>query len=51
MHYAVPFGFIAHPLLVRGELMRIFGFRHERMSRIFTPVSVEVAPSPANGGE
>jgi len=38
VHYAVPLGFITHPLLVRRDLTRIFGFRREEMCRIFSPV-------------
>ncbi len=37
VHYAVPLGFIVHPLFVRAELCRIFDFRREMMSELFTP--------------
>ncbi|MBM4003037.1 MAG: SRPBCC family protein [Planctomycetes bacterium] len=39
VHYAMLFGFIVHPLLVRRDLQRIFEFRRQVMSRVFTPVS------------
>lgn len=35
VHYAVPFGFIIHPLLVRRDLTKIFEYRRETMGRIF----------------
>ena len=38
VHYAVPFGFITHPLLVRRDLTKIFQYRHQTMSRLFTPL-------------
>ena len=38
VHYAVPLGFILHPLLVRPDLTKIFEYRREMMSRVFTPV-------------
>jgi len=39
VHYAMLLGFVMHPLLVRRDLQRIFEFRRQVMSRIFTPVS------------
>lgn len=39
VHYALMLGFILHPLLVRRDLTKIFEFRRETMSRIFTPMS------------
>ena len=39
VHYGVPLGFILHPLLVQRDLTRIFEFRRETMSRIFTPIT------------
>ena len=38
VHYAIPLGFIVHPLLVRRDLTNIFEFRRQSMSRIFTVV-------------
>lgn len=38
VHYAVPLGWLAHPLLVRRDLAKIFGFRRAKMSEIFTPL-------------
>ncbi len=38
VHYAMPLGFIMHPLLVRRDLTKIFAYRREVMGRIFTPV-------------
>ena len=43
VHYAVPLGFVLHPLLVRRDLSRIFAHRRATMSRIFTPAT----PQPA----
>ncbi len=48
VHYAVPFGFIMQPLLVRRDLTKIFQYRRDTMSRLFTPVSESVA-SPVGG--
>ena len=48
VHYAVPCGFITHPLLVRRDLTKIFGFRREKMSHIFTPVGFNVSTLQAN---
>ena len=45
VNYAIPLGFLMHPLLVRGDLVKIFSFRRETMSRIFTPV--QTAPAVA----
>jgi ligand-binding SRPBCC domain-containing protein len=39
VHYAVPFGFITHPLLIRCDLTKIFQHRHESMSSLFTPLT------------
>ena len=39
VNYAVPLGFITHPLLVRGDLTKIFEFRRQTMGRIFTPIT------------
>jgi ligand-binding SRPBCC domain-containing protein len=38
VHYAIPFGFIMQPLLVRRDLTHIFEFRRQSMGRIFTVV-------------
>lgn len=38
VNYAVPLGFITHPLLVRRDLTKIFTYRRETLGRIFTPV-------------
>jgi ligand-binding SRPBCC domain-containing protein len=35
VHYAVPFDFIAHPLLVRRDVARIFAYRTERLRERF----------------
>lgn len=35
VQYAVPFDFIAHPLLVRRDIERIFAFRQEALSARF----------------
>ncbi len=35
VHYAVPFDFIAHPLFVRPEVVRIFAFRQEALRKRF----------------
>jgi ligand-binding SRPBCC domain-containing protein len=35
VHYAVPFDFIAHPLLVRRAIGKIFAFRQEALRRRF----------------
>jgi ligand-binding SRPBCC domain-containing protein len=43
VHYAIPLGFIMHPLLVRRDLTRIFEFRQTAMRRIFTPLQVSAA--------
>jgi ligand-binding SRPBCC domain-containing protein len=43
VHYAVPFGFITHPLLVRRDLTKIFNHRRDTMSRLFTPVACDGA--------
>jgi ligand-binding SRPBCC domain-containing protein len=50
VHYAVPLGFIMHPLLVRRDLTRIFQYRREAMSRLFTPVSHSVESPVAGSG-
>lgn len=39
MHYAVPFDFIAHPLLVRRDIEKIFAFRQEALRRRFGGVA------------
>jgi ligand-binding SRPBCC domain-containing protein len=39
VHYAVPLGFLVHPLFVRRDLTRIFQFRRETLSRVFTPIA------------
>ncbi len=36
--YAVPLSFLVHPF-VRRDLIRIFNFRRETMSQVFTPVA------------
>lgn len=38
VHYAVPLGWILHPLLVRPDLLKIFAFRRQAMSQVFTVV-------------
>jgi ligand-binding SRPBCC domain-containing protein len=38
VHYDVRLDFVLHTLLVRRDLRRIFEFRRETMSRIFTPL-------------
>lgn len=38
VHYAVPLGFITHPLLVRRDLTKIFQYRRETMHGVFTPI-------------
>jgi ligand-binding SRPBCC domain-containing protein len=48
VHYAVPLGFITHPLLVRRDLTKIFEFRREKMRCIFTPVGDDTVESQAN---
>jgi hypothetical protein len=35
VRYAVPFDFIAHPLLVRRDVERIFAYRTECLQRRF----------------
>jgi ligand-binding SRPBCC domain-containing protein len=37
VHYDLTLGFILHPLLIRRDLQKIFEFRREILSRIFTP--------------
>lgn len=44
VHYAVPFGFLTHPLLVCRDLTKIFEYRHEMMSRFFTPSAKSTSP-------
>lgn len=41
--YDVPFGWIAHPLLVKRDLTRIFGYRQQQIARTFGTSSVETA--------
>jgi len=36
VHYAMPLGFIMHPLLVRRDLTKIFEYRRETMCHLFT---------------
>ncbi|MCA9122943.1 MAG: SRPBCC family protein [Planctomycetaceae bacterium] len=38
VNYAVPLGFILHPLLVRRDLTRIFEFRRDALGSVFTPI-------------
>ena len=38
VQYAVPLGFILHPLLVRGDLTKIFQYRRKMLSHLFTPI-------------
>ena len=35
VRYAVPFDFIVHPMIVRPDLARVFGFRHRKMKELF----------------
>ena len=35
VRYAVPFDFLAHPLLVRRDVERIFAYRAERLRELF----------------
>lgn len=37
VRYAVPFDFVAHKLLVRGDVERIFAYRTECLKRRFPP--------------
>jgi ligand-binding SRPBCC domain-containing protein len=37
VHYAVPFDFLVHPLLVRRDVERIFAYRTECLKRRFRP--------------
>jgi ligand-binding SRPBCC domain-containing protein len=37
--YGVPLAFIAHPLLVKNDLIKIFRFRHEVLAKRFGEVS------------
>jgi ligand-binding SRPBCC domain-containing protein len=39
VQYGVPLGFIMHPVFVQHELKRIFEYRRERLTRIFTPIN------------
>ncbi len=39
VNYSVPLSAIMHPLIVRGNLRRIFEFRRQALSRIFTPAA------------
>lgn len=43
VHYAMPLGWIMHPLLVRRDLTRIFEYRQTQLSSLFTPVPSEAA--------
>ena len=38
VHYSVLLGAIMHPLIIRRDLTKIFEYRHDVMSRIFSPV-------------
>ena len=38
VNYAMPFGFITHPLLVRRDLTKIFEYRRATLGSIFTPI-------------
>jgi ligand-binding SRPBCC domain-containing protein len=38
VHYDVPLAVLAHPLLVRRDLLAVFEFRQQALSRIFTPL-------------
>lgn len=42
VHYAIPLGFIMHPLLVRRDLTTIFEYRRKTMSTRFTPLVAHV---------
>lgn len=35
VRYRAPFGMLSHPLFVRGQLDKIFSFRHEVIAKIF----------------
>jgi ligand-binding SRPBCC domain-containing protein len=37
VRYAVPFDFIAHPLMVRRDVERIFAYRQEKLRELFKP--------------
>ncbi len=47
VHYAMPFGFIMHPLMVRRDLTRIFAFRQKMMRDIFTPRPIPASATAA----
>lgn len=48
--YGVPWSFLAHPLLVRRDLRRIFAFRHREMLRLFEASAADVSGHAANSG-
>jgi ligand-binding SRPBCC domain-containing protein len=47
VHYAVPFSFVTHPLLVRRDLTKIFEYRRETLCHIFTPITNNTSPEAA----
>lgn len=46
VRYGVPLGRLVHPLFVKHDLRRIFEYREQRLSSIFTPVAKDAAVKP-----